>query len=143
MLACWADTVVVPQESCVVINKLVPFEVAALLGCAVTMGVGAVLNRARVAPGANVAVIGAGGVGLYIIIGAKLAGAKRIIAIDAAPGTETKARALGATDFVPASGNVDEQIVALTGLGADHVFEAAGKPFLQRAAIDYCRPDGR
>ena len=143
MLACWADTVVVPQESCVVVDKAVPFEVAALLGCAVTTGVGAVLNRARVSPGANVAVIGAGGVGLSIIMGAKVAGANRIIAIDAAPGTETKARALGATDFVPASGNVAERIVDLTGHGADHVFEAVGKPFLQRAAIDYCRPGGQ
>jgi Zn-dependent alcohol dehydrogenase len=143
MLACWADHAVVPQESCVRISKVVPFEVAALLGCAVTTGVGAALNRAKVAPGSNVVVIGAGGVGLSIIMGAKLAGAAKIIAIDAMRGTEAKARALGATEFVLASENTSMRIAQITTHGADHVFEAVGKRALQRAAIDYCRPGGQ
>jgi len=143
MLACWADHVVVPRESCVIIDRTVPFEVAALLGCAVTTGVGAVLNRARVAAGSTIAVIGAGGVGLSIIMGAKLAGATQIIAIDAAPGTEAKARELGATDFIPACQDVAARMAEMTTHGADHVFEAVGKRALQRAAIDYCRPGGQ
>lgn len=143
MLACWADHAVVPQESCVKIDKAVPFEVAALLGCAVTTGVGAVLNRAKVARGATIAVIGAGGVGLSIIMGAKLAGAAQIIAIDAAPETEVKAREMGATEFITASEDITAHIAALTPHGADHVFEAVGKRVLQRAAIDYCRPGGQ
>lgn len=143
MLACWADTVVVPQESCVVIDPSVPFEVAALLGCAVTTGVGAVLNRAKVSKGDRVAIIGAGGVGLSIIMGAKLAGAEQIIAIDSSHETEVKARELGATHFVHSDENVGEAIHNLTTNGADHVFEAVGKRLLQRAAIDYCRPGGQ
>ncbi len=143
MLACWADHAVVPQESCVKLDKAVPFEIAALLGCAVTTGVGAVLNRAKVAPGARVVVIGAGGVGLSIIMGARLAGAAQIIAIDAAPETEAKARELGATDFVAADEDIAARIAAVTLHGADHVFEAVGKRALQRAAIDYCRPGGQ
>ncbi len=143
MLACWARHVVVPQESCVRIDKAIPFEIAALLGCAVTTGVGAVLNRAKVTRGDCVAVIGAGGVGLSIIMGAKLAGAEQIIAIDASAAAEQKARALGATHFVNAAQDVAGAIRALTGHGADHVFEAVGKRALQRDAIAYCRPGGQ
>ena len=143
MLACWADTVVVPQISCVKIDKAVPFEIAALLGCAVTTGVGAALNRAKVRNGDKVAVIGAGGVGLSIIMGAKLAGAAQIIAIDASPVAEGKARQLGATHFVDAREDVGAAIRDLTEHGADQVFEAVGKRVLQRAAIDYCRPGGQ
>ncbi|MEM9278150.1 MAG: zinc-binding dehydrogenase [Pseudomonadota bacterium] len=143
MLACWADTVVVPQESCVVIDPAVPFEVAALLGCAVTTGVGAALNRAKVARGDRVVVIGAGGVGLSIIMGAKLAGAEKIIAIDASSEAEGKARELGCTHFIHSNEDVGAAIRELTEVGADHVFEAVGKRFLQRAAIDYCRPGGQ
>lgn len=143
MLACWADNVVVPKVSCVKIDNAVPFEIAALLGCAVTTGVGAALNRAKVAKGDKVAVIGAGGVGLSIIMGAKLAGAAQIIAIDASPSAEGKARELGATHFIDAKQDVGAAIMALTEYGADHVFEAVGKRTLQRAAIDYCRPGGQ
>ncbi|SLN13331.1 NDMA-dependent alcohol dehydrogenase [Roseovarius albus] len=143
MLACWADHVVVPQESCVRMDKAVPFEIAALLGCAVTTGVGAVLNRAEVTPGSTVAVIGAGGVGLSIIMGAKLAGASQIIAVDSAPETEAKAREMGATEFIAAAESVADRLGILVPYGVDHVFEAVGKRALQRAAIDYCRPGGK
>lgn len=143
MLACWAESVVVPEVSCVVIDKAVPFEVAALLGCAVTTGVGAVLNRAKVRKGSSIAVIGAGGVGLSIIMGAKLAGASQIIAIDASPAAEAMARKLGATHFIPAQSDVKAEIMAISEYGVEHVFEAVGKTFLQRAALDYCRPGGQ
>lgn len=143
MLACWADHAVVPQDSCVVIPKDVPFDVAALLGCAVTTGVGAALNRAKVSKGARVVVMGAGGVGLSIIMGAKLAGAAQIIAVDASADAEAMARDLGATGFIRASDTVQDQVMAMTGgIGADYVFEAVGLPELQRACLDLARAGG-
>ena len=144
MLACWSDHAVVPEVSCVVIPKDVPWEVAALLGCAVTTGVGAVLNRAKVTPGSSVVVVGAGGVGLSIIMGAKLAGAAEIIAIDAAPAAEAMARGLGATDFILAGPDVKREVFSLTEeMGADYVFEAVGLPALQRACIDLACAGGQ
>jgi len=92
---------------------------------------------------AKVIIIGAGGVGLSIIMGAKLAQAGLIIAVDAAPGTENMARDLGATDFIDAKDDVAAQVMALTGgIGADYVFEAVGLPALQRACIDLARGGG-
>ena len=81
-LACFAERVVVPQESCILLPHDVPPAVAALIGCAVTTGVGAALNTVRVKPGSDVVVLGAGGVGLSVIMGARLAGAARIIVVD-------------------------------------------------------------
>ena len=144
MIGCWAEYAVVPQESCVTIEKAVPFDVAALLGCAVTTGVGAALNKADVTPDSTVVVIGAGGVGLSIIMGAKLAGAARIIAIDTSASVEAKARSLGATEFVLATqGNPLSAVLEMTTHGADYVFEAVGHRSLQREAIEYCRPGGK
>src|SRR5258708_31045301 len=85
-LACFAEHCVVPQECCVPFSKAVPLNVAALIGCAVTTGVGAVLNTARVKAGSSVAGVGAGGVGLSILMGARLGGASQIIAAGRAPG---------------------------------------------------------
>lgn len=144
MLATWADHTVVPAVACVRISASVPFEVAALLGCAVTTGVGAVLNKAEVEPGATVAVIGAGGVGLSLIMGAHLAGAGRIIVFDMNPEAETLARDFGASDFVPSSSENVEVIRAMTdGRGADYVFEAVGRVALQEMALAMTRPGGR
>lgn len=144
MLACWASHAVVPEISCVPIPPDVPFEVAALLGCAVTTGVGAVVNRAKVKAGSTVAVVGAGGVGLSIIMGAKMVGAARIVAVDAAAHTEQMARNLGATDFIDANEDVHAQLMALTDdIGADYVFEAVGKPALQRTCLELTRPGGQ
>ena len=127
MIGCWAEYAVVPQESCVTIDKSVPFDVAALLGCAVTTGVGAALNKAQVTPGSTVVVIGAGGVGLSIIMGARLAGAARIIAIDTSACVEAKARSLGATEFLLATqGDALSSVLDMTMHGADYVFEAVG-----------------
>src|SRR5262245_6717747 len=81
-LACFADLAVVPEVACVKVDAAVPAPVAALIGCAVTTGVGAVLNTARLRPGSSVAVFGAGGVGLSIILGSRLAGASPILAVD-------------------------------------------------------------
>jgi Zn-dependent alcohol dehydrogenase len=121
----------------------VPAEVAALIGCAVTTGVGAVLNTAKLPPGSNVAVFGAGGVGLSVVLGARLAGAARIIVIDQAPDKGELARSFGATHTLTASPEVNDQIRALTdGRGADVVFEAIGIPKVQEACLDAVRPGG-
>lgn len=124
-LACFADYTVVPDVSCVPLKKEVPLTVAAPIGCAVTTGVGAALNTARVRPGSSVAVFGAGGVGLSIILGAKLAGAARIIAVDRAEGKLDIAKEFGATDVMMAGPEAAGAIRALTeGRGADYVFAA-------------------
>lgn len=142
-LACFAEQIVVPEVCCVPIVKEVPVEITALIGCAVTTGVGAVLNTAKVAPGASVAVIGAGGVGLSVILGARLAGAARIIALDANEAKGDLAIAFGATDFVLNRAEANNAVRALTGgRGADYTFEAVGLPALQEQALAITRPGG-
>lgn len=142
-LACFSERVVVPQECCVPLPDEVPLAVAALIGCAVTTGVGAVLNTARVEAGSHVAVFGAGGVGLSIIMGAKLAGAGRIIAIDAHEAKGDIALSLGATDVLMNGPEVIGGIQALTeGRGADYVFEAIGIPAVQEQCLAAVRPGG-
>ncbi|HMB93246.1 MAG TPA: Zn-dependent alcohol dehydrogenase [Rhodothermales bacterium] len=142
-LACFAEYAVVPVESCVRVNKDVPSSVAALIGCAVTTGVGAVLNTAQVAPGSSVAVFGAGGVGLSTVLGARLAGADPVIAIDRVAPKENSARRLGATHFVGPGEDHIEAIRKLTGgRGADYVFDTTGVPAVQSACLDAVRPGG-
>ena len=142
-LACFADHTVVPEECCVPIDPAVPLTVAALIGCAVTTGVGAVLNTAQVRPGSSVAVYGAGGVGLSIILGAKLAGASRIIAIDAHEAKGDIALSFGATDFLMAGPETVRAIQGMTeGRGADYVFEAIGLPRVQEECLAAVRPGG-
>ncbi len=143
MLACWADHVVVPQESCIIMRNEVPFEIAALLGCGVTTGVGAVVNRAQVKPGSSAVVFGAGGVGMSLIMGAHLAGASPLIAIDITDAKESMARELGATHFLLADADITAQVRDLTGgRGADYVFEAVGRPELQQRCLELTRPGG-
>lgn len=142
-LACFADYCVVPQECCVLMPKDIPLTIAALIGCAVTTGVGATLNTVKVKPGSSVAVFGAGGVGLSVIMGAKLAGASRIIAIDKAEGKLDIAQAFGATDGVLAGSDTVTSIQALTGgRGADFVFEAIGLPAVQEQSLAATRKGG-
>jgi alcohol dehydrogenase len=123
----FAEHAVVSRRSLVKIDPDLPFEEAALFGCAVLTGVGAVVNTAKVPAGASVAVIGLGGVGLAALLGALAAGASRIIALDLAEDKLTMAKALGATDTVNAA-EVDavEKVKALTMGGADYTFEFAG-----------------
>ena len=142
-LACFADHTVVPQECCVPMRPDVPLVVAALIGCAVTTGVGAVLNTAQVKAGSSVAVFGAGGVGLSIVMGARLAGAKTIIAVDKAEGKLDMAQEFGATDAVMAGPEATDAIRKLTeGRGADYVFEAIGIPAVQEQCLYAARPGG-
>jgi len=142
-LACFAEYCVVPQECCVPFKEEVPLAVAALIGCAVTTGVGAVLNTASVKPGSSVAVFGAGGVGLSIIMGAHLAGATHIIAVDKAPAKLEMACSFGATEALLGGPQVNDAIRGLTGgRGADYVFEAVGIPALQEQCLEAARPGG-
>ncbi len=142
-LACFAEYAVVPQESCVRLPAEVPPQVAALIGCAVTTGVGAVLNTARLRPGASVAVVGAGGVGLSAVLGARLAGAGQIITVDRTAAKGELAREFGATHTLTATASFADQIREITGgRGADAVFEATGVPSVQEACLEAVRPGG-
>jgi Zn-dependent alcohol dehydrogenase len=141
--ACFADYAVVPQECCVPLSQDIPLTIAALIGCAVTTGVGAVLNTAKVRPGSSVAIFGAGGVGLNIIMGAKLAGASRIIAVDKSEAKDDISQEFGATDFAIAGPEANDEIRRMTaGRGADYVFEAIGIPKVQEQCLDAVRPGG-
>ena len=142
-LAAFATHTVVPRASCVAIRKDVSLEAAALVGCAVATGVGAAMFTAGVKPGATVVVFGCGGVGLSIIQGARLCGAKRIIAVDTSWTKIPVGRHFGATSVVMANDDVTAIAKFYTdGRGADHAFEAVGSPELQLRAFDCVRPGG-
>lgn len=142
-LGCFAEHAVVPESCCVKMADDVPFEVAALIGCAVTTGVGAVVNTAAVKPGSSVAVFGAGGVGLSAAIGARAADCARVIAIDKTPGKCELARSLGADHALLSAPNVPEIIRELTeGRGVDYAFDTTGIADVQRLAYDATRPGG-
>jgi S-(hydroxymethyl)glutathione dehydrogenase/alcohol dehydrogenase len=141
--ATFGEETLVLDRQVIPIDPEVPLEVAALIGCAVTTGVGAALNTARVESDATVAVIGCGGVGLSVIQGARLAGASRILAIDRVAARLEMAVRLGATD-VHDSSLMDpvEPILSLTKGGADHVFEVVGDGETIRQAFHMTRPGG-
>jgi len=124
----FAEYTVVPEIALAKIRKDAPLEKVCLLGCGVSTGIGAVLNTARVEPGATVAVFGLGGIGLSVIQGAVLAGAGRIFGIDSNPAKFPLARQLGATDALdPAvAGDVVQALIDLTDGGVDYAFECIG-----------------
>ncbi|WP_262063412.1 Zn-dependent alcohol dehydrogenase [Streptomyces sp. STR69] len=128
----FAERTVVKAVQAVRIPKDIPMPSAALIGCGVLTGVGAVLNRARVDRGDSVVVIGTGGIGLNVIQGARIAGASRIVAVDANPAKEEAARKFGATDFLKSTEGVRD----LLPTGADHAFECVGRVELVRQAVD-------
>jgi len=133
----FAELAVVPTQGLIRLDPDLPLRDMALLGCAVMTGVGAVLNTAAVRPGETVAVVGCGGVGLSIVQGARIAGASRIVAIDVVDEKLTLAAQLGATDVVSAAGaDVVGEVRQLLSGGADHSFEALGRPETIRTAID-------
>jgi S-(hydroxymethyl)glutathione dehydrogenase / alcohol dehydrogenase len=118
-----------------------PLEKVCLLGCGVTTGIGAVRNTARVEPGSTVAVFGLGGIGLAVVIGAVMAGASRILAIDVNPEKFTIARQLGATDCLNPRDHdapIQEVIIDLTDGGVDYSFECIGNVEVMRAALESC-----
>ncbi|MGE4608354.1 MAG: Zn-dependent alcohol dehydrogenase [Myxococcota bacterium] len=126
-LSSYAEQMLVHENAIVKIRKDMPLDCAALIGCGVTTGVGAVFNTARIQAGSTVAVIGCGGVGLNCVQGAQLAGASQGIAIDVVPTKLEMAKKFGATDVVNASdGDPVEQVRELTGGGVEYSFEAIG-----------------
>ncbi|MGE0259367.1 MAG: Zn-dependent alcohol dehydrogenase [Alphaproteobacteria bacterium] len=142
-LSSFGEEMLVHENAVVKIDDDIPLDRAALVGCGVMTGVGAVFNAARVEPGATVAVIGCGGVGLSAVNGAALAGAERIIAIDTVPSKLELARELGATDTLNAS-NVDpvEQVRDMTKGGVHYSFEALGTKNTAEQAFQMLRPGG-
>jgi S-(hydroxymethyl)glutathione dehydrogenase / alcohol dehydrogenase len=142
-LGAMAEEVVCRADALVPLPDGVPLEEAALLGCAVLTGVGAATKAAGVRPGETVLVIGLGGVGLCAVMGARLAGASRVIAVDTAASKETLARAVGATDFVQASPDLQKRVRGLTeGRGADRALECVGQASTIRAAWSSVRRGG-
>ncbi len=134
-----AEAQVVPAAAAVPMPEGTPPEIAALIGCCVATGVGAVLKTAAVPAGASVAVIGLGGVGLSVVMGARLAGASRVVAVDRADAKLELARALGATDAVLAGVDPAETAVSIrraAGDGPDYAFEAIGLPATIELAVD-------
>jgi len=140
--AAFAEETVVPAEAAIPIPADVPDAVAALVGCGVMTGVGAVINTARVRPGESVVVIGCGGVGLNVLQGARLAGADPICAIDPLPAKREAARRFGAT-YVAAPEDLVEVTRLLTeGRGFDYAFEVVGRSSTIRLAYDATRRGG-
>lgn len=126
-VSAFADYAVTSRKSLIKVDTSLAFDEAALFGCAVLTGVGAVVNTAKVAPGQTVAVVGLGGVGLNALLGANAAGAARVIAVDVNEAKLATAKALGATDTVNAlAPDAAEQVKALTKGGVDFAFEMAG-----------------
>ncbi|MBT2387192.1 Zn-dependent alcohol dehydrogenase [Streptomyces sp. ISL-11] len=134
----FAERTVVKAVQAVRIPAELPLTSAAVIGCAVLTGVGAVLNRAAVRHGESVVVIGAGGIGLNVLQGARLAGASVIVAVDTDPAKEPAARRFGATHFVDATAapGTRAAVRAILPTGADHAFECVGDTGLVRQAID-------
>jgi len=140
----FAEFAVVPETGCIPIAEDVPFAVAALVGCAVTTGFGAVVNDAGVRAGEAVGVVGIGGVGINAIQAARLAGAETIIAVDRNPDKAALALANGATHFLDAAAPLLlDQVRQLTGgRGVDHAIECTGRPPAMSMAYAMTRPAG-
>jgi S-(hydroxymethyl)glutathione dehydrogenase/alcohol dehydrogenase len=142
-LSAFAEQMLVHEHACTAIRKDMPLDRAALIGCAVTTGIGAVTHTANVRPGDTVAVIGCGGVGLAAVNGAMIAGAGRIIAIDMQPSKLELAKAFGATDVIDASeGDVAKRVRELTRGGVHHAFEAIGLKATAEEAFKMLRRGG-
>jgi S-(hydroxymethyl)glutathione dehydrogenase/alcohol dehydrogenase len=137
-----AEEMVVPAQGVVRIPDDVPYEVAALVGCGVTTGVGAALNTAKVEPGSNVVVFGCGGVGIAAIQGAKIAGAAEIVAVDTVEAKLADAKRFGATYGTTPDGFDALNMQVTGGEGFDYAFECIGLPATIRAAYDAARRGG-
>jgi S-(hydroxymethyl)glutathione dehydrogenase/alcohol dehydrogenase len=137
----FSNYTVLPEIAVAKIREDAPFDKACYCGCGVTTGVGAVLNTAKVKPGANAIVFGLGGIGLNVIQGLKLAGAQMIIGVDLNPEREEWGRRFGMTHFVNpknVQGDLVAHLVALTDGGADYTFDATGNVTVMRQALEAC-----
>jgi len=142
-LSSYAEQMLVHENAIVKIDKEMPLDRAALIGCGVMTGAGAVMNTARIPAGSTVAVIGCGGVGLAAIQGARIAGASRIIAVDTVASKLELAKRMGATDGVNAKlGDPVEQVKQLTGGGVEYSFEAIGLKRTAEQSFEMLRNGG-
>lgn len=138
---CLAERVVVSAQVALPTGGAVPLREAALLGCAALTGVGAVLFAARVTPGASVLVVGAGGVGQFVVQGARIAGAEAIVAVDPFEGRRAQALSLGATHAV-APDDLKEALREIAPEGADYALDAVGDPATSATALRFTRSGG-
>jgi S-(hydroxymethyl)glutathione dehydrogenase/alcohol dehydrogenase len=137
----FSNYTVLPEIALAKIRTDAPFEKVCYIGCGVTTGIGAVINTAKVEPGANVVVFGLGGIGLNVVQGAKMVGANMIVGVDINPAREALARKFGMTHFVnpkEIKGDLVPRLVELTGGGADYSFECVGNTTLMRQALECC-----
>jgi S-(hydroxymethyl)glutathione dehydrogenase/alcohol dehydrogenase len=142
-LGSFAEMMLVHEHALVKVREDMPMDRAALIGCGVTTGIGAVIHTAAVEPGSTVAVIGCGGIGLSAINGAALAGASRIIAVDMVASKLELARKFGATDLVDASdGESVQKVIEMTGGGVHYSFEAIGLKATAEQAFQMLRAGG-
>ena len=153
-----AEMMLVHEHACVAIDREMPMDRAALIGCAVTTGAGAIFNAAKLVPGETVCVVGCGGIGLAAVNAAKIAGAGKIIALDPVPEKRAIAEKLGATHTIDATAEgAVEQVVEISRGGVHHAIEAVGRPASAETSVrvlaarrdgddpghDAARPEGR
>jgi S-(hydroxymethyl)glutathione dehydrogenase/alcohol dehydrogenase len=137
----FSNFTVLPEIAVAKIREDAPFEKVCYIGCGVTTGIGAVINTAKVEPGANVVVFGLGGIGLNVIQGARLAGANKIVGVDLNANRKALAERFGMTHFVnpkEVEGDLVAHLVGLTDGGADYSFECVGNVNLMRQALECC-----
>lgn len=142
-LSAYAEMMLVHEHACVAIDRDMPMDRAALLGCAITTGAGAVFNTTDVTPGETVCVVGCGGIGLAAVNAAKIAGAGKIIALDPVPEKRAMAEKLGATHSIDAlSDTAADQVVEITKGGVHHAIEAVGRTQSAATAVKVLRRGG-
>jgi S-(hydroxymethyl)glutathione dehydrogenase/alcohol dehydrogenase len=137
----FANYTVLPEIAVAKIRQDAPFDKVCYIGCGVTTGLGAVINTAKVEPGANVVVFGLGGIGLNVIQGCRLVGADMIVGVDVNPSKQALAAKFGMTHFVnpkQVGGNLTQHLIELTGGGADYSFECIGNVEVMRVALECC-----
>jgi len=136
----FSNYTVLPEIAVAKIREDAPFDKVCYIGCGVTTGIGAVINTAKVEPGANVAVFGLGGIGLNVLQGARLVGADMIIGVDTNPGKRAMAESFGMTHFINPNDcdNVVQEIIRLTHGGVDYSFECIGNVQVMRQALECC-----
>ena len=137
----FANFTVLPEIALAKIRRDAPFDKVCYIGCGVTTGIGAVINTAKVEPGANVVVFGLGGIGLNVVQGARMAGANMIVGVDLNPAREAVSRKFGMTHFInptAVGGDLVAALVELTGGGADYSFECIGNVDVMRQALECC-----
>ncbi len=142
-LSAYAEQMLVHEHACVAIDRDMPLDRAALIGCAVTTGAGAVFNAAKLVPGETVCVVGCGGIGLAAVNAARIAGAGKIIALDPVPEKRAAAEKLGATHSIDAmSPTAADEVVEISRGGVHHAIEAVGRPQSAATAVKVLRRGG-